>query len=756
MTKCQEESYRRCLAGEYLREALSSTGIILLPEGPMLVASRPILTSEEEGPIRGTMIMGRYLNPARVERLAEITHLSLTMRRFDDAQMPPDFQAARSFLSTPFPKEVSVFIQPLSAESIAGYVLLKDVYGESSLVLRVDMLRDIYQRGQTSMLYLVFLLLVSGLAFTGTASLMADKILISRLVRLDSDVNSISDSGDLSKRVSMTGNDELSNLADAINGMLVALEQSQTERKRAEEALRESEQRFRDVTRTTGDWIWEVDAEGRYTYASPVVEQVLGYMPEEVMGRHYYDFFHPDGREELETLIRETFRRKESFVRLADPIIHKDGHTVILETTALSLTDGEGNLLGYRGAHCDVTAERRLEERLSTVYTLGRELVLSRDERQVTEAVVDAARLLLRCRLCGLWLVDEEGKALFRRVVKATEPVADITTLSLDSERGITVAVARTGEPIYLPDVREDPRYIDSGIGSCSGLCVPLKVEEGVIGVLNTESDKLDAFDDNDQQLFFTLAGQAALAIENARLYGQMRAARDRLQTLSLQLVDVQETERRHLARELHDEVGQLLTGLKLVLEMSTRLPADAVRASLDEAQALVNELMARVRELSLDLRPMMLDDLGLLPALRWHFERYTTQTNVHVIFKHTGLEGQRFAPAVETAAYRIVQEALTNVARHAEVSEVTARLWADQDTLGVQAEDRGAGFDAEAALAKGTSSGLSGMQERVALLGGQLTIESAPGTGTRVTAEFPLAVSSAELLGEPAEMEER
>ncbi len=171
---------------------------------------------------------------------------------------------------------------------------------------------------------------------------------------------------------------------------------------------------------------------------------------------------------------------------------------------------------------------------------------------------------------------------------------------------------------------------------------------------------------------------------------------------------------------------------------MSTRLPADEVTASLGEAQALVNELMALVRDLSLDLRPAMLDDLGLLPTLLWHFERYTAQTSVCVTFKHSGLEG-RFAPEVETAAYRIVQEALTNVARHAGVSEVTVRLWADQDTLGVQIEDQGTGFDPEAALAASATTGLAGMRERAVLLGGQLTVESAPGAGTHVTAELPL-----------------
>ncbi|HEV7474796.1 MAG TPA: sensor histidine kinase [Pyrinomonadaceae bacterium] len=208
--------------------------------------------------------------------------------------------------------------------------------------------------------------------------------------------------------------------------------------------------------------------------------------------------------------------------------------------------------------------------------------------------------------------------------------------------------------------------------------------------------------------------------------------------------MEVQETERRNIALELHDEIGQVLTGLKLTLEMGARLPAEEVGNGLAEARVLVNELMARVRKLSLDLRPAMLDDLGLLPALLWHFEHYTAQTQVRVNFKHSGLEKRRFGQEVETAAYRMVQEALTNVARHAGVPEVTVRLSTHPRTLLIEIEDRGGGFDLESVLSAGETSGLAGMRERAVLLGGSLNIESHPDSGTRVTAELSIADSPA------------
>jgi PAS domain S-box-containing protein len=216
----------------------------------------------------------------------------------------------------------------------------------------------------------------------------------------------------------------------------------------------------------------------------------------------------------------------------------------------------------------------------------------------------------------------------------------------------------------------------------------------------------------------------------------QLREYADRLKALSRRLLQVQEDERRHIARELHDEVGQLLTGLRLSLEATRRVPAGEVPDGLEQTLAIVRELTEKVRDISLALRPSMLDDLGLLPALLWHFERYTAQTGVKVAFDHTGLCG-RLGTALETAAYRIVQEALTNVARHAEVKSATVRIHCGDGKLQIEVEDEGQGF--QLSTVGRHSGGLSGMQERAELLGGTLHAEAAPGEGVRLRAELPL-----------------
>jgi PAS domain S-box-containing protein len=210
------------------------------------------------------------------------------------------------------------------------------------------------------------------------------------------------------------------------------------------------------------------------------------------------------------------------------------------------------------------------------------------------------------------------------------------------------------------------------------------------------------------------------------------------LQAVSSRLLEVQEAERRHLARELHDEVGQLLTGLRLLLKLNGDASIDRIKGRFDQARSIVDDLFGTVRRLSFDLRPADLDQFGLLPALLALFERYTSQTGILVDFKHRDVD-RRFESKLETAAYRVVQQALTNTAQHAGVAGVTVRLWAEATKLYLQVEDRGRGFDPEMVMKVTRSSGLFGMSERTSLVGGRMTIDSTPGEGTTITAELPL-----------------
>lgn len=214
-----------------------------------------------------------------------------------------------------------------------------------------------------------------------------------------------------------------------------------------------------------------------------------------------------------------------------------------------------------------------------------------------------------------------------------------------------------------------------------------------------------------------------------------LRGYAEQQKIISRRLLEVQEAERRQIALELHDEIGQILTGLKLQLEVVARKNEES--SSIKEAQNLVNEVMAKVRKLSLDLRPATLDHLGLLSAILWLIRNYTKQTNIIVDFNHEGLEGKRFPSEIETSAYRVVQEALTNIARHAKVDSAKIRVWVNEESLNLTIEDEGKGFDLEGVLARGDSSGVAGMRERVLFLDGNFELETSIEKGTKISASW-------------------
>lgn len=225
----------------------------------------------------------------------------------------------------------------------------------------------------------------------------------------------------------------------------------------------------------------------------------------------------------------------------------------------------------------------------------------------------------------------------------------------------------------------------------------------------------------------------------------RLEASEAAFRALAHRLLEAQEIERRTLAAELHDELGQLLTGLNLLL--LSIMPNDdraALQKRLAQAQQTVGELTQRIRRISLDLRPPMLDDLGLQTTLEWLITRYREQTQLTITFDDQ-THGERFLNLIELAAYRVTQEALTNAVRHAAASQIAVRLWSEAGMLYLEITDNGRGFN-QAALQPYSSSGIAGMRERTVLLGGSLSIESTPGMGTRIFACLPF---TADLIGQ-------
>ncbi len=298
--------------------------------------------------------------------------------------------------------------------------------------------------------------------------------------------------------------------------------------------------------------------------------------------------------------------------------------------------------------------------------------------------------------------------------------------LKVGSE-GVTGRVAASGSLVYLPDVREDPGYVEmKGSGTLSELTVPVKIKGKVIGVLDVQSDRVNAFDETDLVVMQSLADQTAVAIENARLYKQAR-----------QLAVIEE--RNRLARELHDSVTQALYGITLHAEAAFRqLEAKNIELANDqlrELRATAQEALREMRLLIFELRPSVVEMQGLVPALRARLEAVEERAGMQVDINMD--ENLELSDRIQDGLYRIAQEALNNALKHAKASHITLNLKGTLSKVTMEIMDDGVGFIPDEAV-PGGGLGLDGIIERAELLNSELMIDSWPGKGTTIRIEVP------------------
>lgn len=274
--------------------------------------------------------------------------------------------------------------------------------------------------------------------------------------------------------------------------------------------------------------------------------------------------------------------------------------------------------------------------------------------------------------------------------------------------------------------------------------CVHLCSKGKALGTLCAATRGSQQFHSTDTALLFSIGQQIAVAVENAKLYREVEQKEAMRGELLRKVISAQEEERKRIARELHDETSQALAALVLALETASVAPAkdvEEMKARIAAIKPRAVRMLEEVRKLTLDLRPTILDDLGLIPAIRWYAENRLKGEGVKVLLETDGVE-RRLPPQMETALFRVVQEAVANIARHAEAENVVISLDFSHSKVIIEVEDDGKGFDL-AALSRttdrGRGLGLMGMRERVALFYGSMTIDTAPGSGTRLRIEVPL-----------------
>jgi signal transduction histidine kinase len=373
-------------------------------------------------------------------------------------------------------------------------------------------------------------------------------------------------------------------------------------------------------------------------------------------------------------------------------------------------------------------ASTRWSRQLQSLNEVGNALATETDLERLLDLIVRRLRELLGARIVALALPIGGDSLRFAAVAGAEDLLG--TTISRSESKSGAVLDRRRSERI--DSVLDDPEVhqeISRQLAARTGMWIPLIGRDKAIGVLEIhDKEGPDArFSHDDFRLAETFATRAAVAVELSQ-----RVARDAVR----RVVQAQELERQRLARELHDETGQALTSILLGLKPLEEALADhPARAALTELREQVVSALQDVRRLAVELRPAVLDDFGLVPALERLTDAFADQPDIRVDF-HSALGDRRLPSEVETTLYRVVQESLTNIVKHANAQHVSVSIARRGSTVAAVIEDDGAGFDERAV--RDDSVGLLGMRERLSFVDGRLEIESRPGSGTTVVAEVP------------------
>jgi signal transduction histidine kinase len=377
---------------------------------------------------------------------------------------------------------------------------------------------------------------------------------------------------------------------------------------------------------------------------------------------------------------------------------------------------------------------------LFLVHQVGREFTLSTSLETVLVQVRDQLGDTLNLRHCCILLLRDQ---------RQLEPVA---SLGVDRRwvqderpalsRSVARSVLESGAAEQVTDPQElaglDLPLLDTAQRPAGVLCAPLSTRMGVIGFLEVYTPLPQAFSGDDVFLLSLLAAEVAMAVENTQLYESLREKEGRLTVLAHRLIHSQEEERRRIARDMHDGLAQMLvSAFQLLQAHAFTMQSVAERQSLDRGLAMLAACIDESRKVIFDLRPSTLDDFGLVSALRQYLQTLGAEQQWQVEFSVRGTPGT-LSPALETALFRLVKEALTNARKHARTRRVRVRLTARQHAIIISVRDWGTGFEPRNTAGRPGHLGLAGMRERVALLNGGISVYSKPGTGTLVCITIP------------------
>ncbi len=547
-----------------------------------------------------------------------------------------------------------------------------------------------------------------------------------------------------------------------------------TDRKWGEEALREAETELKHTIEVVPGIIAKANAHtGYFTHCNPALSRMLGFSSEEFLARPFIEFVHPDDRQ---STINEVEKQLKSspVARFENRYICKDGAYKWLEWRATA-ADEKGVVYA---AATDITERKQAGESVRLTNEILQILNRHTTIESILKEFVETVKNFAGCSAVAIRLLDEKGNIPYQAHDGFSHEFYESESpLSINVDQCMCINVIKgiadpkhsyyteggsfymNGTTSFLATVSEEEkgktRNVCNAYGYESVALVPIRLVHEILGLIHIGDTRENMVPLSMVETMERVAQQLGSAIQHIRAEQEVKKAKEELEVrveertaelnestkqlrdLSQRLVEAHEEERRTIARDLHDQIGQTLTMVNFLIDTALKSPSENIHAILSEAKAALEEAVQETRDMSLRMRPVMLDDLGLLPTLIWQFQDYTEKTNIQVDFQHSGLDCD-FPTDISTAAYRIVQEALTNIARHAGVNEARVIIRVEEETLFIEIEDLGKGFDQAVQILAG-SIGLSGMQERAYALDGTLKIESELGVGTRIAVELPL-----------------
>ncbi len=548
--------------------------------------------------------------------------------------------------------------------------------------------------------------------------------------------------------------DSLARLVPAIERALRDAEERR-QRRQVQDALRLAEEKYRGIFENAVEGIFQTTAGGKLVTANPMMARIFGYESPEEMIEAIRDL-----KEQLyvEPMRRAEFvRRMRQDGRVLDfetQFYRKDGAVIWTSTNARAVRGDSGEIVGFEGSVEDITDRKRAEsklrrslDRLVALHEAGSLLGSTLEPEEIATRLLEIMRRISGLTAAVISLHKAGHLHVWRSV--GLENLKPKTRYSPEVREAQEDVMKSEKSRAFLLDDRRD------GEGeSTAGLCMPLRVRERTIGVLEAYGPEVLAERDT-VEILENLTNQAASAFENAQLYGELAKREKRLQELVGKVLVAQEEERRRVSYDVHDGLAQVAAAAYQHLQVFAQYntpSSEEGREDLERVSGLVRQTVGEARRIIANLRPTALDDFGLKSAVRLHLD--TLRADGWDISYKADIGNERLPAVTETAIFRVIQEALNNVGKHAGSRRVDLSLErlpvgplapGERPRIRLTVRDYGRGFVVESPENRGAPSGpgervgMTGMRERIALLGGDFRVASRPGEGTLVVAEVPL-----------------